>query len=194
MTVNELSDIAKRAGVAQEEFDNYLELTKKSPDDKLSYDEEDLLFRVAKALGKQIAKERYRKRPRRQRREDHQEIWQIAGGYTAFIAASMLAVLSSGRDSAFVSWAFSLWAISLPFLCGFMVLDRIIRVQQKRLNSTVRGLLMGVGFSVSHLGTAAMVSFFSWLGAVAYLLSPFLVAFFVHETAALGGRENFEDL
>lgn len=194
MTDKELNDIAKRAGVSNEELDKYLEITKNLTFDSLSPEEEDILFRVGGSIRKQKAKEDYSKRPRQHRLDDHRKIWQMAGAYTAFIAGALLAVISSGRDGTAISWAFAYWAISLPFLCGFMIIDEIIRVRQRRLNSKVRGLLAMGGFGLSHLGTTASVSSFSWLGAIVYFLSPFLVLFYVHETAALGGSENFEDM
>jgi hypothetical protein len=190
----ELYDIAERAGISSEDFDKYFEIASKPPSSSLSDEDADLLFRIGGAIQKQKAKEEYGKKSRRRRLEDHQKVWQIGAAYTAFIAGAFLAVISSERGGGNISWAFSLWAISLPFLCGGLILDGIIRVAQGRLYSKVRGGLMGVGLGLSHLGTAAIVSSFSWIGAMIYFLSPLLVSFLVQETAVLGGGKNFQDL
>ena len=53
---------------------------------------------------------------------------------------------------------------------------------------------MTVGALSSHLGTAGMVSTYSWFAAFVYGLCPLLVGLYLHETIALGGGRKFEDL
>ena len=162
--------------------------------DDWSLEEADLIIRVSREARRLQAVDEYKALPRDEREREHQRVWQLIGGYTAFIAAACLAVISSSKSEGSHAFAFSFWAISLPFLCGAMLLDYHVRVKQARLNSKVRSLLVTVGALSSHLGTTGMVSTYSWFAAVVYGLCPLLVGLYLHETIALGGGRKFEDL
>ena len=162
--------------------------------DDWSLEEADLIIRVSREARRLQAVDEYKALPQDDREREHQRVWQLIGGYTAFIAAACLAVISSSKSEGSHAFAFSFWAISLPFLCGAMLLDYHVRVKQARLNSKVRSLLVTVGALSSHLGTTGMVSTYSWFAAVVYGLCPLLVGLYLHETIALGGGRKFEDL
>lgn len=162
--------------------------------DDLSTTEVDALFRITSELQKKIDSQQYKKRPKKKRVEDHQKVLQILGGYTAFITAACLTIVSRNHVSAYDSWALSLWAISLPFLTGTIILDHNIRVNQKRPRSRTRTLLASIGLVLSQLGTTVIIASYSWVAAVVFCLSALLVLFYVHEVTVLGGRESFEEL
>lgn len=159
-----------------------------------SSEEIDLVFRVNREARRLQAIKNHKELPEEDRERQHQQIWKLIAGYTAFIAAGCMAIISSSKSTGSYAFAFSFWIISLPFLCGVMLLDYHVRVKQARLNSAVRGFLMAVGMFSSHLGTIGIVSTYSWIAAALYGLCPLLVGFFLHETIILGGKKNFEKL
>ena len=171
-----------------------IENAKAKEADDWSLEEADLIMRVSREARRLQAVDEYKALPQDDREREHHRVWQLIGGYTAFIAAACLAVISSSKSEGSYAFAFSFWVISLPFLCGAMLLDYHVRVRQARLNSKVRSFLLAVGVLSSHSGTVGMVSTYSWVAAVVYGLCPLLVGLYLHETIALGGRKNFEDL
>lgn len=145
-----------------------IDIAKAKEADDWSLEEADLMIRVSRETRRLQAVEEYKALPRTDREREHQRFWQMIGGYTAFIAAACLAVISSSKSEGGHAFAFSFWVISLPFLCGAMLLDYQVRVNQARLNSKVRSFLLLIGVLSSHLGTAGVVTTFSWVAAVVY--------------------------
>ena len=193
MSGNRIDEAVELLGLTEEDKQKLVSSLEKDADE-LTPEEGGLIIRMAGALRRKDEKENYKKRPTKKREADHKRVWTIIGAYTAFIAAACLAAVGANRGSSYDAWAVSLWAISLPYLCGAMLLDYRVRVVQRRQNSKVFGLLIGVGGASSYLGTTAMVASFSWLGALIFLLSPLLVALYLHEVSALGGEGPFEEL
>jgi len=65
--------------------------------DDWSLEEADLIIRVSREARRLQAVDEYKALPRDEREREHQRVWQLIGGYTAFIAAACLAVISSSK-------------------------------------------------------------------------------------------------
>jgi len=66
--------------------------------DDWSLDEADLMIRVSREARRLQAVDEYKALPRDDREREHQRVWQLIGGYTAFIAAACLAVISASKS------------------------------------------------------------------------------------------------
>lgn len=124
----------------------------------------------------------------------HDRVAKLHGTYTAFIAASIISLISGDGHITSESWAISLWALSLPWLVSFVLLDYIVRERQKRSKSVTRGLMLALGYGFSNLGTAALITHYSWLAAIFFTASIPLCSLFIHEVAGLGWHKRFEEL
>lgn len=124
----------------------------------------------------------------------HERVAKIHGAYTAFIAAAIISLISGDGHIKSENWAICLWALSLPWLVSFVLLDFIVREQQRRENSRTRGFIAILGYGFSNLGTAALLTHYSWVAAIAYLISIPICALYLHEVAGLGQHESFKDL
>lgn len=124
----------------------------------------------------------------------HDRIAKFHGAYTAFIAAAIISLISGDGHITTEDWTICLWALSLPWLTSFVLLDFVVREKQRRTKSATRGLMALVGYGFSNLGTAALLTHYSWLAAIAYIIFLTLCAFFLHEVSALGHHDSFKDL
>lgn len=125
---------------------------------------------------------------------EHERILKIFGAYTGFIAAAILAIVTSGSRSPAFDWALSLWVFSLPPLLSYQLLDYHVRVRQKRSKSAIRGVMLGVGIGLSNLGVFALLTSYSWIAAALYLLALPIWPLFVREVAGLGWHKEFNGI
>ena len=125
-------------------------------------------------------------------KEEHERRLNLVAGYTAFVAALLVAVFAKSSDYP-RSWiVISLLAASLPSLVARMLLDYIILVRQRRRKSLFRGLAFDLGFVPSLIGIAVLIGHFSKIAAVLFLL---LVAFWslaIDVTVFLGFDQESE--
>jgi len=124
----------------------------------------------------------------------HERVAKIHGAYTAFIAAAIISIISGDGHIKSEDWAICLWSLSLPWLVSFLLLDYVVREKQQRPKSVTRGLMALFGYGFSNLGTSALLSHYSWLAAIAYLVFIPICAFYLHEVSALGHHESFKEL
>ena len=62
----------------------------------------------------------------------------VHGAYTTFVAAGVVSLISGDGHIKTEGWAICFWALSLPPLASYLLLDYIVRVSQKRRNSAAR--------------------------------------------------------
>jgi predicted membrane channel-forming protein YqfA (hemolysin III family) len=193
MSENRIDEAALLLGLSSEEQEKLHEGLMKN-NEELTREEAKLVIEAGIALGRNDAKANYKKRSLTEREQDHERVSNILGGYTAFIAAALLTMISADRGNGYDVWAISFWFISLPYLCGALLIDFRIKVEQKRKHSKILSYVCMAGLLLSHIGNTAIIASFSWLAAMFLLLSIFVVGFLTHEVTVLGGNENFEDL
>jgi hypothetical protein len=80
----------------------------------------------------------------------------LAAGYTAFVAALLVAIFAKSGDYSRAWVVISLLAVSLPSLAAYILL--ILIVQER---SAYRGLALYLGFVPSLLGIAILIGHFS---------------------------------
>jgi len=124
----------------------------------------------------------------------HERVAKLHGAYTAFIAAAIISLISGDGHIKSEDWAICLWALSLPWLISFLLLDYIVRERQKREKSAIRGFTSLLGYGFSNLGTAALLTHYSWLVAIIYVVTILICAIYIHEVASLGWNESYRDL
>lgn len=112
--------------------------------------------------------------------------------YTGFIAAAIIGLISGDGHLKLEAWSICLWILSLPPLVSLMLLDHVVRIQQKRPVSAIRGLMGVLGYGLSNFGTAALVANFSWWAAGFFLLMVPISSFFISEVAHMGGEKDYE--
>ena len=121
----------------------------------------------------------------------HERVSKLHGAYSAFIAAAVISLISGDGHLSSAGWAICLWTLSLPWLISFILLDYIVRERQKRPVSAVRGLAILLGYGLSNAGTAALLTSYSWIAAIIYLISLPICMLYIHEVGGLGGLEGF---
>ncbi len=126
--------------------------------------------------------------------QDHDKVIRIHGVYTSFIAAAAVAVIAANGHTKSDTWAFSLWVWSLPCLASFLLLDFIVRVAQQREKSASRGLMLGLGYGLSNVGTAVILTSFSWISAVIYLVFVLICIFLIRKVVCCGREKGCEIL
>ena len=102
--------------------------------------------------------------------EAHERISKLFGGYTAFVAALLVATFANSKEYPRAWIVISLLAVSLPSLVAYMLLDFVVRVKQIRKKSAFRGAAAGLGFFPSLLGVAALIGHFSVIASVLFVL------------------------
>jgi len=94
------------------------------------------------------------------RKEQHERVSKLFGGYTAFVAALLVATFAKSHDYP-RSWiVISLLALSLPSLVAFNLLDFTIRVIQGRRGSAFRGLSFALGCLPSLAAVSILIGHF----------------------------------
>lgn len=177
-----------------EEQRNIIAGTSKKDPEKWTQEEYELLHIVSGEARKIKRAEIHRNLPEFEHEKEHSRIWKIGSSYTGFLTAACIAIINSNHSGGSVDFAFTLWIIALPFLCGWIVLDYYVRVAQKRIYSKVNQKLLWIGFILSNVGTFGIICKYSIFGAVIFILSILIVLFLLDETIKLGGRKNFEEL
>jgi hypothetical protein len=124
----------------------------------------------------------------------HARVVKIHGTYTAFIAAAVVSLISGDGHIKTEGWAIALWTLSLPWLIAYLLIDFSVRTQQKRRVSTTRGITAMLGYLLSNLGTTSLLSNYSWIAAVTFVISILVCILYVSEVAALGSHASFKDL
>jgi hypothetical protein len=103
-------------------------------------------------------------------KEEHERVWQLWGGYTAFIAALLIATMATSGDYPHARPIISFLAISLPSLVAYMFLDFTVRVKQRRIGSMFRGLAIVLGLVPSLVGITMVIGHFSLIAGVLWVL------------------------
>jgi hypothetical protein len=108
-----------------------------------------------------------------QLKEEYERRAKLFGGYTAFVAALLVATIvkvadAKGADYPHAYVVIGLLAVSLPSLVAMDFLDFIVRVRQQREKSMYRGLATGLGFGPSLLGIAGLIGHFSVIAGVLF--------------------------
>jgi hypothetical protein len=67
----------------------------------------------------------------------HERNLKLWGGYTAFVAALLVATMGMGKDYSRAWVIISLLALSLPSLVAYMLLDFTVRVKQRRKKACI---------------------------------------------------------
>ena len=116
------------------------------------------------------------------------------GGYIAFIAALIVALLSGDGHIKTEGAAICFCILSLPPLIALFCLDRIVRALQKREKSAVRGLMALMGLGLSTIGIASILWHFSVFAAILYPIGIAVSTLYVHEVAGLGWYKKFKDI
>ncbi len=124
----------------------------------------------------------------------HERVAMLHGAYTAFIAAAFVSLISGDGHIKTENWAICLWALSLPWLVSFLLIDFIVRKKQNREKSATRGLMLLFGYGFSNLGTAALIAYYSWIAAIIFLISIPICSIYIHEVAGLGWHESLKEL
>jgi hypothetical protein len=94
-------------------------------------------------------------------REQHERQSKLVGGYTAFVAALLVATFANSKDYSHAWIVISLLAVSLPSLIAYMLLDFVVQVKQMRKRSAFRGVAAGLAFLPSLLGITSLIGHFS---------------------------------
>lgn len=128
-----------------------------------------------------------------EREVTHERFTKLVGAYTGFVAAAIISLISGDGHIKSENWAICFWALSLPPLVALLLLDFIVRVRQSREKSKIRGCMAFLGYGFSNLGTASLLTHYSWWAAIIFLVLIPLCALFTHEVAGLGRYEGYED-
>jgi hypothetical protein len=123
----------------------------------------------------------------------HKRVEKMLGAYTAFIAAAVISLISGDGHIKSENWAICLWVISLPWLISIVLIDFIVRGQQRQKSAT-RGFIASMGLGFSNLGTAALLTHYSWIAAIVYLISIPICMLYLHEVGVLGRYDEFKNL
>lgn len=110
----------------------------------------------------------------------HERIFKITAGYLGFVAALLVLVLAAGGDChprRLIEVAF---ALSIPSLAAYLLLDYSVRVAQRRKESAMRGLAMLLGYVPSFIAIVATLCHVSWLAGIVFFCAAvfwFLVVY-----------------
>jgi hypothetical protein len=103
-------------------------------------------------------------------KEQHERRSKLVGGYIAFTAALLVATIAKSNDYPRAWIVISLFALSLPSLVAWSLLDFIILVKQGRRKSMFRGLAGMLGFFPSLAAVAILIGHFSVIAGVLFVL------------------------
>jgi hypothetical protein len=126
--------------------------------------------------------------------EEHERHSKIWGGYTAFVAALLVATMAISPDLPRAWIVVSLLALSLPSLVAYMLLDFKVRVMQKRKGSMYRGLAALLGIVPSLVGTTMVIGHFSVIAAVLFVLLTIFWLLLIDVVTYLGFRSEHSRL
>jgi hypothetical protein len=126
--------------------------------------------------------------------KEHEYLLKMVGGYTAFVAAILVATFTKSETYTRAWIVISLMALSLPSLVAYMLLDRIVRVGQSRKGSMYRGLALVLGFLPSVLGMVVLIGHFSVAAAVLFGLVVAFWAVIIFVVAIVGRRNPMSDI
>ena len=128
------------------------------------------------------------------RKEQHERASKLFGGYTAFMAALLIATIAKSNDFP-RSWiVISLLAVSLPSLVAFNLLDYGIRVIQGRRKSASRGLAFALGCLPSIAALSILIGHFSVIAAVLLVLLILFWSLALDVVAYLGAQDPHSDI
>lgn len=126
--------------------------------------------------------------------EEHDRVLKVFGGYTAFAAALLVAVMAVSTDLPHARVIISLLAVSLPSLVAYMLLDFKVRVAQKRKGSMFRGLALLLGFLPSLAAIIIVICHFSVIAAVLFTLLSVIWFLVIDVVTYLGFRSEHSRL
>lgn len=104
------------------------------------------------------------------RASEYELVLRTFGGYTAFVSALFIALLTILKDYPHARLAAALLAASLPSLVAYLILDRTIRVRQGRRHSAARGLAVLLGIFPSFFAIIVVVWGISRIASVWFFL------------------------
>ena len=132
--------------------------------------------------------------PAAQHKEFHERRARLIGGYTAFVAAILVATFAKSNDYP-RSWiVISLLALSLPSLLAWNLLDFIVLVKQGRDKSAFRGVAAALGFFPSVVAMAILIGHFSLIAAALFLLLILFWALAIDVVTFLGAGDRKSDV
>ena len=127
-------------------------------------------------------------------REEHERNSKLLGGYTASVAALLVAMFAKG-DAYPRAWLIiSPLALSLPSLVALAMLDFTVRVMQRRKKSMYRGLAAAPGLSPSFAGIAILIGHFSIIAGILFLLLVGYWMLMLFTVAVIGHRDPRSDI
>ena len=126
--------------------------------------------------------------------QEHDRILTMVGGYTAFAAAVLVAVLAVSSDLPHARVIISLLAVSLPSLVAYMLLDFKVRVAQKRKGSMFRGLALLLGILPSLAAITMVIGHCSAIAAVLFILLSVFWFLVIDVVTYLGFRSEHSRL
>ncbi len=125
---------------------------------------------------------------RQLRKEEHERGAKLIGGYTAFVAALLIATIAKS-DEFRRSWiVISLLAVSLPSLVAWSMLNFTVLVRQGRRGSSSRGLAALMGLLPSLAGIAALLGHFSVIAGTLFVLLTIFWSLCIDVVTFLGSK------
>lgn len=121
-----------------------------------------------------------------ERKELHERKAKTIGGYTAFLAALLVATFARSNDYPHAWLVILLLAVSLPSLVAYVLLDFIILVKQGRKKSVFRGMAVALGFLPSLGAIACLIGHYSVMAAILFSLVTLFWVFAIDVVAFLG--------
>jgi hypothetical protein len=118
-------------------------------------------------------------------KKEHERLW---GGYTAFIAALLVATTATSRDFPHAWVIISLLAVSLPSLVAYMLLDFTVRVKQNREGSVFRGLACVFGIFPSFVAATMVIGHFSVIAGLLFILLALFWIFVIDIVTFIGSN------
>jgi Kef-type K+ transport system membrane component KefB len=129
-----------------------------------------------------------------EREEQHERWTKLVGGYTAFVAALLIATFAKSNDYPRSRIVISLLALSLPSLVAQTLLDYKVRVVQGRQKSLFRGLAAALGFFPSLAAIAILIGHFSSIAAALFLFLTLFWALVMDIVTFLGASDPKSDV
>jgi|SRR5215467_7698800 len=127
-------------------------------------------------------------------KEEHARNAQLIGGYSAFVAALLIATIAKSESYPRAWIIISLLALSLPSLVALPLIDFIVRVRQARKVSATRAMAANLGFLPSLAAIAMIVGHFSVIAGILFILLCGFWTLTIYRVAVVGHRDRESDV